>query len=61
MTMKLFMQAITRFLAGVVLMGLLIFLPAGTFFFPKGWLLIGVLLVPMFFAGLVMLKKSLVC
>ena len=38
MTAKLFIQAIIKFLAGFILIGLLIFLPAGTFSFFNGWL-----------------------
>ena len=37
MTMKLFMQAITKFLLGIILVGMLIFLPAGTFSYFNGW------------------------
>ena len=58
MTAKLFVQAILKFTLGVVLVGLLIFLPAGTFSFPSGWLLMGILFVPMFFAGIVMMCKN---
>ena len=58
MKKNLFAEAIIKFLLGVVLVGLLIFLPAGTFRFFGGWLLMGILFVPMFLAGLVMLKKS---
>ena len=58
MTAKLFIQAITKYLLGVVLVGLLIFLPAGTFLFINGWLLMGILFVPMFFAGIVMMIKN---
>ena len=58
MTKKLFFQAMTKFLLGVVLVGLLIFLPAGTIRFWNGWLLMGILFVPMFFAGIVMMCKS---
>lgn len=58
MTVKLFIQAITKFLAGVILVGVLIFLPAGTFLFFNGWLLMGILFVPMFFAGIVMMIKN---
>lgn len=54
----LFGQAIAKFTAGVLLLGLLIFLPAGTFAYWQGWLLMGILFVPMFIAGLVMLKKN---
>ena len=54
----LFVKAIIKFLSGLILVGLLLFLPAGTFAYPQGWLLIGILFVPMFIAGLIMMKKS---
>lgn len=55
MTMKLWIQALAKFLFGVILIGVLIFLPAGTLSFFHGWLFMGLLFVPMFFAGLVMM------
>ena len=58
MSIKLFLGAITKYLLGVVLVGLLIFLPAGTFSYFNGWLLMGILFVPMFFAGCVMMLKN---
>lgn len=58
MTVKLFIEAIVKFTLGVVLIGALIFLPAGTFAFAGGWLLMGILFVPMFIAGLVMMAKD---
>ena len=58
MTKNLFLQAMTKFLLGVLLVGALIFLPAGTLGFFQGWLLMGVLFVPMFFAGLYMMAKD---
>ncbi len=58
MTGKLFLQAIVKFLLGVVLVGVLIFLPAGTLLFFHGWLLMGILFVPMFLAGIVMMFKN---
>ncbi len=58
MDKKLFVQAIIKFLAGFILVGVLIFLPAGTWSWWQGWLLMGILFVPMFGAGLVMMKKS---
>ena len=57
--MKLFVNALAKFFCGFLLVGLLIFWPAGTLAFPKGWLLMGLLFGPMFVAGLVMLAKSL--
>lgn len=58
MTLKLFIQAITKFLLGVALVGLLIFLPAGSLSFFGGWLLMAILFVPMFFAGIVMMRTN---
>ena len=58
MDRSLFGKAIGKFLAGVVLMGLLLFLPAGTFNWRQAWLLMGILFVPMFVAGLVLMKKN---
>jgi len=51
-------QAVVKFLSGVVLVGLLIFLPAGTFSFFGGQLLMGILFVPMLAAGIVMMVKN---
>ena len=58
MTTKLFLSAILKFALGVVLIGALLFLPAGTLHYPQGWLLMGILFVPMFLAGLVMMAKN---
>ena len=58
MDAKLFTQAIAKYLGGLLLVGLLLFLPAGTLAWWQGWLLMGILFVPMFIAGLVMMKKA---
>ena len=58
MTVKLFMQAIIKFAAGLILVGLLLFLPAGTFAFWQAWLLIGILFVPMLIAGFMMMFRN---
>ena len=47
-----------KFFCGVIVMGLILFLPAGTFKYWQGWLLIGILFVPMFVAGLILMKKN---
>ena len=47
-----------KYISGVVLLGLLLFVPAGTLAWKQGWMLMGVLFIPMFLAGLVMMKKS---
>lgn len=58
MTVKLFVSAITKFLLGVLLVGLLLFLPAGTLDWFGGWMLMAILFVPMFCAGIVMMIKN---
>ncbi|MBQ6236380.1 MAG: isoprenylcysteine carboxylmethyltransferase family protein, partial [Clostridia bacterium] len=58
MTGKLFVQAIGKFLLGVVLIGLLLFLPAGTLRYWNAWLFLGILFIPMFIAGIVMMCKN---
>lgn len=56
--MKLLLNALTKFLCGLLLVGLLIFPPAGTLQFTYGWLFTGLLFVPMLIAGFVMYFKS---
>ena len=56
--LNLFIQAITKFLLGVILVALLIFLPAGSFSFFNGWLFMGILFIPMFLAGIVLIFKN---
>lgn len=51
-------QALWKFFLGVILMGVLLFLPAGSFSYWQGWLLMGILFVPMFIAGLILLWKN---
>lgn len=58
MNIRLFVEAISKFLLGVILVGLIIFLPAGTFLFFNGWLLMAVLFIPMFFTGIIMVFKN---
>ncbi len=58
MNKKLFLQASIKFVFGILLVGLLVFLPAGTLQFFEGWLFMGILFIPMFFAGLVMMVKN---
>ena len=56
--MKLLVEALTKFTCGLLLVGLLIFLPAGTLAYTYGWLLMGLLFGPMLIAGFVMLARS---
>lgn len=55
--MKLLAEALIKFTCGLALVGLLIFLPAGTWAYPCGWLFVGLLFIPMLIAGFIMLFK----
>ena len=54
MDAKLFVQAIAKFLFGLLLVAALIFLPAGTLAYWQGWLLIGILFIPMYMTTLLL-------
>ena len=56
--MKLFFEAIFKFILGVVMIALLLFWPAGTFGFWNAWLLMGLLFIPMFIAGIILMVKN---
>lgn len=56
--MKLLAEAVLKFLLGVVLIAALLLIPAGTWQYRNAWLMMGLLFIPMFIAGLIMLKKN---
>ena len=56
--MKLFISALTKYLAGLVLVGALLFLPAGSFAYPGAWRLISLLFIPMFLVGILLFWKA---
>ena len=58
MKKDLLLQALAKFFLGVILLGALLFIPAGSFRFWQGWLLMGILFVPMFIAGLILMAKN---
>ena len=58
MSKKLFFQAIAKFFFGLLSVGLLLFVPAGTIAFPNAWLFIGILFVPMLITGIVMMIRD---
>ena len=58
MTKGLLYQAILKFVLGVVIIGMLIFLPAGTFDYWNAWLFMGILFIPMFFTGIALMIKN---
>ena len=56
--MKLLIEALVKFFCGLVMVGLLVFLPAGTLQYANGWLFMWLLFLPMLIAGFVMLAKA---
>ena len=58
MNIKLFFEAVLKFLLGLILVGLFIFVPANTLNYWNGWLFMGLLFIPMFIAGIVMMLKA---
>ena len=58
MKKSLLIEAIVKYAAGVILVGALLFIPAGTFKWINGWIFMTILFVPMFFAGIVMYLKA---
>ena len=56
--MKLLLNALAKFLIGLLLVGLLIFLPAGTLAYPGGILFLCLLFIPMLLMGIVMLARA---
>ena len=56
--MKLLLEALIKFICGLIMVGLVIFLPAGSLSYPHGWLFAGLLFVPMLIAGFVMFARS---
>ena len=58
MTKKLFAQAMVKFLCGLILVGALLFIPAGSFGYRNAWLFLGILFIPMFCAGIVMMRRD---
>ena len=55
MDIKLFLQAIIKYAIGVIIIGILLFIPAGTINYWNGWLFMGLLFIPMFIAGIVLM------
>lgn len=58
MNIKLFFQAVIKFILGISVIGLLLFIPANTIFYWNGWLFMGLLFVPMFIAGIILMIKN---
>ena len=58
MDIKLLLKAISKYLFGVILVGILLFVPAGTFNYWNAWLFMGLLFIPMFIAGIVLMIKN---
>ena len=58
MDSKLLFQAFTKFFLGIIILGVLVFLPAGSLHYWQGWLMMGILFVPMFVAGIILMVKN---
>ncbi|MBO7192185.1 MAG: isoprenylcysteine carboxylmethyltransferase family protein [Bacteroidales bacterium] len=58
MDKKLLIQAFVKFIFGVILIGVLVFLPAGSFRYWQGWMMLGVLFIPMFIAGVILMARN---
>lgn len=58
MTKQLFIQAVSKYVLGLVLIALLLFLPAGTLQYWNGWLFIGILFIPISIVGIVLMMRS---
>ncbi|MBR6768655.1 MAG: isoprenylcysteine carboxylmethyltransferase family protein [Clostridia bacterium] len=58
MTKKLFFSALVKFSLGILLVGILIFLPAGSLSFVNGWIFMGVLFIPIFLVGVLLMLKN---
>ena len=56
--MNLILNAITKYILGLILVGALLFLPAWTLFYPGAWLFIALLFLPMLIMGTVLFIKS---
>lgn len=57
MNIKLFCEAIIKFILGIILVGMLLFIP-GSFSYWPGWLFMGLLFIPMFIVGIIMMIKN---
>ena len=58
MSKKLFAESFAKFIGGFTLTALMIFIPAGSLHFANGWIFLSALFVPMFFAGLFMMRGN---
>lgn len=58
MQKQLLIQALTKYLAGLVIMGMLLFLPAGTWNYPNAWIFLGLLFIPMLILGMILYVKA---
>jgi len=58
MNKKLFMEAIIKYLIGVLIVGSLLFIPANSLKYTNGWLFMGLLFIPMFIGGIILMIKN---
>ena len=58
MDFDLILHALKKILLGLIIVGALVFIPAGTLNFPNGWLFISLLFIPMFIVGIILMIKN---
>lgn len=58
MSFKLFIEALIKFLLGLIIVEILLFIPAGTFEYLEAWIFLGLLFIPMFIAGTILMLKN---
>ena len=58
MNTKLFFEAIIKFICGLIVLGVLLFVPANSLEYCNGWLFMGLLFIPMFIAGIILMFKN---
>lgn len=58
MKRKLFIQAIIKYVFGILIVGSLLFIPAKSFEYWNGWLFMGLLFIPMFIVGIILMIKN---
>ncbi len=58
MDKKLVISAFSKFFLGLILVGALLFVPAGTLRYREAWLFLAVLFIPMFIVGIILMFKD---
>ena len=57
MNKKLFTEAILKYISGLIIVSLLLFIPAGSLKYQEAWIFVGLLFIPMFIVGIILIFK----